>query len=486
MVTGIRSESNCAINPMKNPLRHFLVAVSIFLLAACGTNRDDVSVQLTYIAVENGSATTSVAQSGPVGSNGLEAESDLSGATIRVSQDAELYGDKVGSVDFGQGTFVEGSLAITGSLRKPTRLRISVDARAPIDLHGIEITRTIGGEETEIESKSLMFLRPEPTTSLVVAPGDEIELALIDYIPEGRDRFVAVGNASNALNPWKRFTISGDLSSVAGDLTLPFIEVTGEEYDEQGKSVDIGFGSVMLKDGEFSLSGEVADPTVVTVSFYAGHCMVSAAKAIIEPNASLSVSVDDAMGHVVAASDEGKHSMLVDSWQLNEDFVALQKSFLRKLRELQDLGSGDSIDATFDDSESASVPHKQDVPITDSFRGQELVGLLQRGCRQSQIDADKIRSLVQADERYAGLFDLAARMSSVRDAVLRSALLDSENPIDGLLALELGAFANDSDGEAESLRIYDRLFATLDEDTLTRRVTPAYEEFKARHQSIKN
>lgn len=192
------------------------------------------------------------------------------------------------------------------------------------------------------------------------------------------------------------------------------------------------------------------------------------------------------MGHVVAASDEGKHSMLVDSWQLNEDFVALQKSFLRKLRELQDLGSGDSIDATFDDSESASVPHKQDVPITDSFRGQELVGLLQRGCRQSQIDADKIRSLVQADERYAGLFDLAARMSSVRDAVLRSALLDSENPIDGLLALELGAFANDSDGEAESLRIYDRLFATLDEDTLTRRVTPAYEEFKARHQSIKN
>lgn len=243
VVTGIRSESNCAINPMKNPLRHFLVAVSIFLLAACGTNRDDVSVQLTYIAVENGSATTSVAQSGPVGSNGLEAESDLSGATIRVSQDAELYGDKVGSVDFGQGTFVEGSLAITGSLRKPTRLRISVDARAPIDLHGIEITRTIGGEETEIESKSLMFLRPEPTTSLVVAPGDEIELALIDYIPEGRDRFVAVGNASNALNPWKRFTISGDLSSVAGDLTLPFIEVTGEEYDEQGKSVDIGFGS---------------------------------------------------------------------------------------------------------------------------------------------------------------------------------------------------------------------------------------------------
>ncbi len=471
---------------MKNQLRHFSIAVSLFLLAACGTNRNDVSIQLTYIAVENRSATTSVAHTDPVESYGPEAENDLSGATIRISKDVELYGDKVGTVNFGHGTFVDGSLVARGLVRKPTRLTVSVDAGEPIDLPRIGLKRTIGGEEIEVEPKSLTLSRTEPITSLVVAPGDEIELALIDYISEGTDRFVAVGNASNVLNPWKRFSVSGDLSSVTRDSNMAFVEVKGKEYDKRGKIVDVIYGNVMLKDGKFSLSAEVSDATVVAVDVYVDHCFVAGAKAIVEPNASLSVSAHDRLGLLIATATEGKHSLLVDSWQMRDEYQALQESFSRKLKELQDLTSGESIESKFNGSESVSVLEQQDARATDRFGGKDTVRFLQGGCAQLKLDADKILRLEEVDERYAELYELATRISSARDAVLRKALLDSEDPIDGLLAMELGAFANDSDGKAESIRIYERLIATLDEDTLARRVIPAYEEIKARLSSIEN
>ena len=70
---------------------------------------------------------------------------------------------------------------------------------------------------------------------------------------------------------------------------------------------------------------------------------------------------------------------------------------------------------------------------------------------------------------------LERKMSEIRSGKLQEIARNSEDPIDSLLAMELGAFALNSENRSDAFPIYDRLSEVLSDELVTQRVTPARE-----------
>ncbi len=298
------------------------------------------------------------------------------------------------------GNFGEGRIDLRGEVGQATEVEITVDV----------------GEEEPLRLHA------------VLAPDTELSFVIYEYPAPYPARIEWYGASRRAIDPARKFSIFGDLSSIDLDMQGAIVEASSWEYDANGERLILDFGRVVLDEGKFVIEAEVDEPKFVNVVV-----LVMAARehtqfhAVVEPGAEIEVVTHSAwLGDLYPISGTGKHYKLLESWRQSKEYLATKDEYRETYLAFQTASDETNEDALV--VESAESSRANETP-----RHVELKRKLNRF-------------------RYDFLEDVAS---------------NAPDPIDSLLALELGAYW----GEEEALAIYDRLAKTLDKDMVVRRVT---------------
>lgn len=305
-------------------------------------------------------------------------------AKVVVTHEEKNEEGETETVELVSGQFLKGFVTLTGEIEDTIDAKIFVDA---------------GGTDPL-------------TLDIVISPGASVSFVVIESIAQ----MELLGASRRVKDPSNKFAISGDLSSVDGNLEGTIVQIRSSEYDYTGDRQVLNLGKVMLEEGKFTIEGEVREPRIVNILIigYLGHAQT---QAIIEPNAELTLESQGSWikGVFVASSNDSRHARLIDVWQQNEEYLSTRKNYLEAYQQFQNNPESVSDDET---------------PLH-----RELVRKLNR----------------------------------VRYDFLQQIARNQANPIDALLAMELNAFW----GREEAQSIYDRLSKSLDKDLVARRVTHA-------------
>ena len=307
---------------------------------------------------------------------------DFSDARVVVVRETLNPAGETETVELASSRFQDGRVTLEGEIDKPIEAKIIV---------------------SRVEDEHLAL-------EVMIYPGTTVSFALVENVAQ----LDLLGESRKVRDPSKQFTVSGDLSSIEGNLEGAIVRIRASEYDSTGERIALDFGRVLVEDGKFIVEADVVEPRVVNISIIGplGHVQTHA---VIEPNAQIQLTSQTSWikGVFATSNESNRHARLVDSWQQTEEYLSTRGDYLNAYQEFQSQKEPSSADST---------------PLH-----RELVKVLNR-------------------MRYNYLHDIA---------------LNSEDPMNALLALELGAYW----GKEEALPIYDRLAKSLDDDIVLRRVT---------------
>lgn len=286
---------------------------------------------------------------------------------------------------------------------------------------------TIEGELSSPINAKILVKSGEDTilsATTVLGPRDVISVVILDHLgPVPQDQLAFVGSSSNVKDANNIFTIVGNFNSVDMDLSRTTASVFKRGADEPNRN----FGTVLLSEGCFLLQAEVKEPTVVDVKLRTGmegSGYSAWTWAVVEPGAVIRVAPEKVwFDQLFSSAGDGKHVELIESWLHSQEYRN-----------------------TFD--------------LYEPFVNEDAPWFVQSE-EQMQL-MDKMRAI---------------RIKTI-DRIARS----TEDPINVLLALEMGALGYGSD----TLPLYEKLERELDEDLVRRRVTPAKEALVARMQTTAN
>lgn len=228
------------------------------------------------------------------------------------------------------------------------------------------------------------------------------------------------------------FTITADLSFGEGELDGAVARVRASEYDASGATRGLIFGKVMLDNGKFVIEAEVDEPRVVNISI-ASLTEFGQTHAVVEPGATITLaSHDSSLRNIFATSSKGKHSTLIDAWQQSKEYLSTHHDY----------------QVAYQDYLDAEKAREEHVATEESDDGSD-----ERSIDSSAVETPRYR-------------DLLLKLNRLRYDFLEDVAANAEDPMDVLLALELGAYW----GDEEALPIYDRLANSLDRDLVLRRV----------------
>ncbi|MCY3883945.1 MAG: TlpA disulfide reductase family protein [Gammaproteobacteria bacterium] len=333
---------------------------------------------------------------------------DLSKARVVVSRRDSANAGVAEVDELVAGSFVDGNVHLEGEVAKPTPVRISVDV----------------GKQDPL------------SISAVIAPGEQVSFVLKENPAPYPAQIEMFGASRMAIDATRKFTIFGDLSSIELDLEGAIVDVQGGEYDQTGERISLNFGKVMLDNGKFIVEAEIDEPKVVNVLVLVmAEREYTQFHAVVEPGSKIEVLPQGALLYdLFPASGTGRHAHLLESWRLNEEYLTTKHEYWRAYRAFQDASTEVSQTSSDGSDDSISLEKSVESPeANESSRHLELKRKLNRF-------------------RYDFLEDIAT---------------NATDPIDKLLALELGAFW----GDEEALPIYDMLAKTLSKDIVVRRVT---------------
>ena len=305
-------------------------------------------------------------------------------ATVFVTHTVTNVEGETETVELVSGQFQKGFVTLTGEIENTIDAEIIVEA---------------GGTDAL-------------TLDIVISPGATVSFVVIESIAQ-MDLF---GASRKVKDPSNKFAISGDLSSIDGNLEGTIVQIRSSEYDYTGERQVLNLGKVMLEEGKFTVEGEVREPRIVNILIigYLGHAQT---QAIIEPNAELTLESQGSWikGVFVTSSNDSRHARLIDVWQQSEEYLSTRKNYLEAYQQFQN--------------------NQKSVSDDETPLHRELVRTLNR----------------------------------VRYDFLQQIVRDQTDSIDALLAMELNAFW----GKEEAQSIYDQLSKSLDKDLVERRVTHA-------------
>lgn len=372
---------------------------------------------------------------------------DLSNATVTISHETEGEDGKKQSAVLKSGKFDNGTAEFKGRIDKLTEIEVVVDF----------------GTESSL------------TTSALIGPGVDISFALIDVMDPLPDRLVLMAESRLVKDTARKFAISGKLDSIVDDGALAVAEVTTEIWIKKGEPVSKSFGSVLLVNRSFTIEAEIDEPTVVDihVDLLGDQTDHISGVAVVEPGNTINVTSRGPSKDLIASSTSHLHSVLVETWQENEEYQSkmlrgqtLQQEFRAEWQELQALSSNSSEDVTSgvpsedspdDGKESSELDASFDPPLAEECDHVSLSDV--RPSIEESFQPPEFR--VVWDEAW-----------QIRVDTLEETALNSEDPWIILLALELGAF-NFYFGDLDhALRVHDELFHTLDNDVAERRLKP--------------
>ena len=270
----------------------------------------------------------------------------------------------------------------------------------------------------------------EPLTlDAVIAPDASISIVLVVYPADNSASMEFFGASRKVMDPANQFSISGDLSAIDADLESATVDVSTWENDEIGEQVVTNFGTVMLEEGKFVIEADVDEPKFVNIFVWLPASQdYTQFNAIVEPGADIEISSHSSWLHdLFPTSESGKHAQLIDSWRQSEKYLKIQQEYRVAYLEYQN-----------------QAQNEEDLTDSD-------------------------------DEETPKYRELGRELSRIRNEHLERVAANAEDPMDALLALEIGAFF----GKEEALPIYDRLSKTMDTDLVMRRVTHARNDHAA-------
>ncbi len=230
-------------------------------------------------------------------------------------------------------------------------------------------------------------------------PGSTVSFALVDASPY-LSQLHLLGTARRAKDSEKKFSISGDLNVLDIDVEKALVNVETAEYDKLGNQVAIRFGSVLLENGKFLIEAEVTEPRPVSILF-GTEGEWAAIKAIVQPGASLTLTSRSSwIKDLVVVSGKGKHSELFESWQQSEEYLSTAREYRIAYEEFHDNKNKDS-------DTNSSKPEDGENLESETPEYQKLLSELKR----------------------------------IRIGFWNDVASNAEDPMDALLAVELGAYS---------------------------------------------
>ena len=367
-------------------------------------------------------------------------------------------------VEIAAGSFFNAKVTLTGTVIEPTSLTITVDR----------------GEEHQ-----------KLTTTTLIRQGiEEVSFAIVDrQVAYRPPRVVLVGNSNRVRDESKKFTVFGDFGSMTDELSLPIVSVGGH-------------GSVLLDDGKFIIESEIEEPRRLFVSASAGETAFNeysgVIQVVVEQGSKIEISPSGWGRELVATADSGYHKQLVDSWQQTEDYQAVMNDYAQSYKAFRDAWAArwrasqnssqetesneETQNITQEDSDDSYEASEENETATED-QEQEPVLAFSNGippveeCEHVSI-ADLDGKFVDASntDNNPEYHQLFLKMNRLRVEALENLAVNSEDPMQTLLAIELGAFGFDSIDRRGAVPLYDKIAKVLDEDIVARRVTGARDE----------
>ena len=459
------------------------LACGALLLVGCNSSPSKAyTINGEFIAVEAerpeiAEGGTAAADPAPEDTSAADESIDLSTSTVVVSYETTNDEGKTETVELASGSFVNGKVSFEGEIETATEVKISV--------------ATDDGELS--------------ATALVVPGGDAVEFALVEYEETyPPDQLVLVGASQASQDASAKFTITGDFSGEDRELSTAVVEVFATEYVD-GARTTRELGTVMLDDGVFTIENDIDEPTVVTVDLRTES--FNSTQAVIEPGSTLTLSWHGTTDMIVATSDSSRHQEVVESWNLSDEYMTVateySESYAAYIAEMDaareaaaaegDTGEPSSEEAAQEDAESdAEEPMEENdaaeeiaATTIEDAAAEALEGVAATSIEDVAADALSMlpqpaegcehvsmkgvappRSIadMMASQGESGpdFFKLQNKMNEMMADALREIANSEDDPLNSLLAMELGAYNAYSEDRADAFPIYDRLATQLE------------------------
>lgn len=340
---------------------------------------------------------------------------DLSTTTILITYEVENEDGVTETVELASGSFVDGEIVFEGEIDEPTEIKISVP---------------------ELTNQRVWLY------TMIYPGGSDISFAFIDKLVNDKntiDRIALVGTSRRVQSSDQKFTISGDLNSFDEDLSDAHVLIREIGDTGQGDRA-LNSGNMLPLNGKFLFEGETREPALVeiSVSKVRGSELLFASQvhAVVEPGAEISVLAQGEQNEMVAVSGSGKHFKLIESWRQSQEYVETRGKFVSAEEEFS------SKQATLWDAVNAAIKEYNEH---------------------------------LNDETHEHLSH-ERKLEKLRTDTLQAIAKNMENPLDSLLAMELGAYQPTDENRSEAFEIYDKLAENLDKKIVERRVIPAREK----------
>lgn len=384
-------------------------------------------------------------------------------ATALVSQDVLTESDSVESNELAKGEFVDGEVLLSGTIDRPTLVTVSVtfNDNDPISI------------------------------SVVLSPDDDLLFRVLQADDGTPKQLMFVGNVRFTENEAKKFTVTGDLSSLYAGRVEATVNLIGFGDGMVGTK---HYGSVLVaENGTFTIENEIDEPRLLWIltklKNKRGLSFVS--ETILEPLVSIFLAPDTQARQIVVHSNGDYHSSLIDSWVKSEEYLALDDAYRGAFKEYVEEKvarreaaepqmqeerneSGSTAETTRNND---SLDSSQDYLAGENEETSTILALSLgippiKECEHVDLTQVKPGEMDYFDSIYPEYFKLRKERKQLRYSTLEEIALNSDDPIEALLAIELGAFRLHSDEKFRALEVMDKLAPRLDDDMALRRLTP--------------
>lgn len=459
-----------------------VVGFSFFIHAAEEDSTSSFRITGEYLTPSDDESSTEVSPAKDETKLAAEDQSGWPAASVVVTHEVSDEAGQSHAIELANGSFVNGNLDLSGEIEEATTVTITVSRD--------------GGDAS-------LTMR-----TWVVPGGDEVAIAIVDRKVDYRPpRLVLVGASNRVRDNAKKFTIRGDFHTLEDELSLGIVTVSGPGLNDQGNPSRINHGTVLIKDGVFIIESEIHEPSVLYVAVSGGHNAFNeyfgSVYVVAEEAGEIVISPQGWSRELVAAADKGRHQRLVSSWQLSEQYQTLLKTYASSYKDFRDDWEASwrarqaetqtietDYDATTEESKSNSQNDSDDSTDENTDQEDKPIDIEPVLAFSNGIPpVDECKHVVLADANFDPELARAQAASenpeyhrlflelvNMRSEALEKLASNTQNPMDILLTMELGAFGYNSENIKQSVPMYEKIATMLDEDIVARRVTPAKEE----------
>ena len=368
---------------------------------------------------------------------------------VAVSYETTDEKDKASTVVLANGQLVDGELLFSHRVAEPTEVQISVNFGDNED--GREITT-------------------------VLKPNTSVDVGLIYHGPHSHGLYLIRTNHRSLVEN-RRFSLVGNISALDGfeqKLLEPrrvYVALRATSSILDGSGMTLNSRTVLVDEGEFSIEGDLDEPTLVTLEIYernngqrwSGEYL----HAILEPGVNYRVVPLGNNGkYAVQADRDSIHSRFVSSWQFDPTLVSLVDRWM---------------DSQEQERNISRDPIEQQKEFINNYRIAEECDHLVVTDRVKLEFADPLPTAYQA---------IGNEIVKRRSASLREILRNTQDPELARMVFELSwtlfiddKIYSDSDTD-ERIATLLELAQKMDQEFVDQFITPTVENYKRERDLI--